>query len=169
MKRPGTLPIELRAARMDDAAAIVSIYNQAVEKTTATFDTEPRTLDAQKRWLEAHGDRWPVLVAEQAGRVEGWASLSRWSDRCAYDESAEDSVYVHERARGRGIGKALLEALLAEAEVKKFHTVLARIAEGNPVSVKLHKDFGFKSVGTLKEVGFKFGKRLDVDILQLLL
>ena len=163
------MSVTIRAARAADAPGILEIYNDAVLKTTATFDTEPRTLDAQEKWLAAHGERWPALVAEEGGRVVGWASLSRWSDRCAYDDSAEDSVYLAQAARGKGLGKSLLAALLDEARRRKFHTILARIAEGNPVSIKLHAAFGFKEIGVLKEVGFKFGKRLDVAILQLML
>lgn len=161
--------MKIRPARLSDAAAIAEIYNEQVLHGTATFDTEPRSLEAQKKWLEAHGEGWPVIVAEDAGKVVGWASLSRWSERKAYDESAENSVYVAKDARGKGLGKALLSALLEEARRKKFHAILARIAEGNPASVKLHESFGFTRVGVLKEIGFKFGRRLDVAILQLIL
>lgn len=159
----------IRPARLADAAAIAEIYNDVVLHGTATFDTEPRPLEAQVKWLEAHGERWPVIVWEAEGRVLGWASLSRWSDRKAYDESAENSVYVAASARGQGLGRKLLEALLKEARAKKFHAVIARIAEGNPASVKLHESAGFFKVGVLKEIGFKFGRRLDVDLYQLLL
>ncbi len=159
----------IRPAALGDAAAVAAIYNDAVEKTTATFDTQPRSLEAQEKWLRDHGQRWPVLVAEQAGEVAGWASLSRWSERCAYDDTAEDSVYIAQAARGRGLGKALLDALLQAGRRSGFHTVLARIADGNPASVRLHESFGFKTIGVMKEVGFKFGRRIDVSILQLML
>lgn len=158
-----------RPASLDDAAAIAAIYNDAVLHTTATFDTEPRSLEAQRAWLREHEGRYPVLVAEEGGAVVGWASLSEYSSRCAYRETAENSVYVAAGARGRGVGRALMEALIAESRRGGFHTLLARIAEGNPASVKLHEALGFRTIGVMKEVGFKFGRRIDVAMLQLLL
>ena len=81
---------------------MTAIYNDAVARTTGTFDTEPKTLDQQREWFDRHGASHPVLVAEEAGRVVGWASLSPWSDRCAYARTAEVSVYVDESSRGGG-------------------------------------------------------------------
>ncbi|HEX4047344.1 MAG TPA: GNAT family N-acetyltransferase, partial [Elusimicrobiota bacterium] len=102
----------IRPARMEDLPAVTAIYNEAVERTTGTFDTEPKTLAQMGDWFDAHGDGHPVLAAERDGRVVGWASLSRWSGRCAYARSAEVSVYVDAAARGSGLAGELLDELL---------------------------------------------------------
>ena len=146
--------------------ALAEIYNEAVLTTVATFDTEPRSLEAQREWLLHHGPRYPVLVAELRGEVVGWASLSRWSDRKAYDGTAEVSFYVRSDHRGRGIGRSLLAANVATADRLGRHVLLARIADGNAVSVHLHEGFGFRPVGVMKEVGFKFGRWVDVHLLE---
>ena len=99
----------------------------------------------------------------------GWASLSRFSERAAYDETAETSFYVKSSFRGRGIGRAVKAAIIAKARRNGFHTLLARVAEGSDASRHLNQSFGFVEVGTLKQVGRKFGRRLDVHLMQLML
>jgi L-amino acid N-acyltransferase len=157
----------VRRARPDDVELMRVIYNDAVRTTTATFDTEPRTLAAQRAWFGEHDERHPVLVAEFGGNVVGWASLSPWSDRKAYDGTAETSVYVASEWRRRGVGRALVSAILQEATRCGFHTLLARVAEGNPVSRALHLSAGFVPVGVMHQVGHKFGRFLDVELLEL--
>jgi len=159
----------IRRATLADAAAIADIYNEAILTTTATFDTETKTVEERGRWLQSHDERHPVLVAEAGGRVVGWASLTPWSDRCAYADTAETSFYVHSTQRGRGIGRKLKEAIIEEARRLGYHTLIARVAEGSAESVHLNRSAGFVLVGTLKEVGRKFGKLLDVHILQKML
>lgn len=159
----------VRLATLDDAPAITEIYNEAILTTTATFDTETKTVEERTRWLEGHGERHPVLVAEVDGKVVGWASLTPWSDRLAYRDTAETSFYVHSTHRGKGIGRQLKQAIIEEARRIKFHTLIARVAEGSNESLHLNEAFGFEHVGMLKEVGLKFGKRLGVHIMQLML
>ena len=159
----------IRPATIADLPAITGIYNDAILTTTATFDTEPKTIAEQRAWFEDHGPRYAVLVAVSGGTVTGWASLSPWSDRCAYADTAEISVYVEAAHRGRGIGRALAEATVAAAREAGLHTLLSRIAEGNEPSVRLTESLGFRHVGVMHEVGFKFGKRLDVYLMELLL
>jgi phosphinothricin acetyltransferase len=159
----------IRPARPDDCAAIAEIYNEAILATTATFDTIPKTAQERQQWLKAHDERHPVLVAEVEGQVVGWAALSRWSDRPAYDRTAETSFYVKSEHRGRGIGRQLKAAIVAQARRLGFHSLIARVAEGSQESLHLNAQAGFVHVGTLKEVGFKFGRWLDVHILQLML
>ncbi|MDR3406603.1 MAG: GNAT family N-acetyltransferase [Chthoniobacter sp.] len=161
--------IIIRRAELADAPAIADIYNEAILTTTATFDTEPKSVAERTQWLQSHDERHPVLVAEVDGRVVGWASLTRWSERSAYDDTAETSFYVHSVHRGRGIGRRLKEAIIAEARRLGFHTLIARVAEGSNESVHLNERAGFVHVGTLREVGRKFGKLLDVHILQKML
>lgn len=164
----GTPSLDIRKAREADASAILAIYNDAVATTVATFDTEPRSLDSQLRWLREHGDAYVVLVAVSDAEVIGWASLSRWSDRRAYAGTVEVSLYVDARRRDSGVGRQLLTRLVQEGARSGFHTLLARIADGNDVSVHLHRALGFRPVGIMKEVGLKFGRRIDVHLFQLL-
>jgi L-amino acid N-acyltransferase YncA len=158
--------LTLRAAKLDDLYGITEIYNEAIETTVATFDTEPKTLDERRKWFENHGPKHPVFVAELDGSVAGWASLSKWSDRIAYAETAEISLYVKEKFRGKGIGKKLLMSIIEEGGKIGLHTVIARIAHGNGASAHLHKLVGFDSIGVMREVGYKFGKRIDVHLMQ---
>ena len=156
----------IRRATINDLEAITVIYNEAIVKTTATFDIQPKTLAEQKAWFESHDGKHPILVAEQDGVIVGWASLSKWSDRCAYSDTAELSIYVKEEYRGKGIGTKLMKEIIREGEKTGIHTVIARIAEPNAASVRLHESAGFEHVGTMKEVGRKFGKLLDVRLMQ---
>jgi L-amino acid N-acyltransferase len=158
--------ITIRPATLNDASAIADIYNEAILTTTATFDTEPKTGEERTRWLQSHDERHPILVAELDGKIVGWASLTPWSDRPAYADTAESSFYVHSTHRGRGIGRKLKQAILDEARRLRFHTLIARITAGSAVSMHLNESTGYVHVGTLKEVGRKFGKLLDVHILQ---
>jgi len=158
----------IRKATLDDLDAITEIYNDAIVKTVATFDTEPKRLEEQKRWFMTPGDEYPILVAEQDHRILGWASLGQWSDRCAYSETAEISLYVREGHRGKGIGRLLLREIIDEGRRVHLHTVLARIADGNSVSIHVHEAVGFRHVGVMKEVGRKFGRLLDVNLMQLI-
>ena len=158
--------VTIRSARQEDLEAIVEIYNEAILKTVATFDTEPKTCDEQTVWFATHDAKNPLLVAELTGIVVGWASLSKWSDRCAYSDTAELSLYVRGDHQGKGIGRRLIEAVLDEGKKNGLHTILARITEGNDGSLHLHQSVGFTHIGTMREVGKKFGRRLDVHLLQ---
>jgi L-amino acid N-acyltransferase YncA len=158
----------IRAAQLSDLGAISEIYNEAIASTTATFDTAPKTLDEQQRWFESHGPRHPILVAELDGQVVGWACLSRWSDRPAYDDTAETSFYVKSEHRGRGIGRELKEAIVQQGRRLGFHSLIARVAEGSEASLHLNQSVGFRHVGVLKEVGRKFGRFLDVHVMQII-
>jgi phosphinothricin acetyltransferase len=159
--------ISYRPATLEDQSAILDIYNEAVLNTTATFDTEERTMEKQLLWFHSHRQRHPVMVAEVAGSILGWASMSPWSERSAYDASVEVSVYVHADHRGNGVGTRLLELITLAGKEAGNHTVISRITSGNDVSIHLHEKLGYRIVGTLKEVGFKFGRYLDVVLLQL--
>ena len=161
--------VTIRRAELGDVPAITEIYNEAILTTTATFDTEVKTVAFQEQWFRSHGPRHPILVAELDGRVVGWASLTEWSDRCAYSDTAEVSFYVKSECRGQGIGRKLLDAIVAEGRAARLHTILGRIAEGSDASFHLAKAVGFEHIGTMKEVGRKFGHRLDVHLVQLLL
>jgi phosphinothricin acetyltransferase len=161
--------LTIRRAERRDLDSITAIYNDAVLKTVATFDIEPKTASERVSWFEAHGPRHPILVAESGGTVAGWISLSEWSDRLAYADTAEVSLYVAEERRGEGVGKKLMEAALNEGREAGLHTIVSRIAGGNETSVRLHESFGFQHIGIMKEVGRKFGKLIDVLLMQKIL
>jgi len=156
----------IRPAKSDDLPAITAIYNEAILTTDATFDMEPKTDAEQTAWFTNHGPKYPILVAELDGTVAGWASLSAWSDRCAYSNTAENSLYVKQESRNSGIGRGLLEALMQEGERAGLHTVIARITEGNKESIHLHESVGFEHIGVMREVGRKFDRLLDVCLMQ---
>ena len=158
--------LNVRRGTIKDLKYITEIYNEAIEKTVATFDTKEKTLDQQRSWFNEHGDNNPIIVVEKEGIIVGWAALSKYSCRCAYSNTAEISLYVKEKYQGKGIGRKLMDAIIVEGEKTNIHTVIARITEGNEVSVHLHKSVGFIHIGTMKEVGQKFGRLLDVYLMQ---
>lgn len=162
--------MRVRTAELDDAPAIASIYNVEVAETTATFDLEPRSVDAQRRWLQERSGAHVVLVAESdEGEVAGFASLSPYKDRPAYSTTVESSVYVRRESRGNGIARALMQELLETARSHGFHAVIARIADSQQPSLALHRSLDFELVGVEREVGRKFGRWLDVAIMQVML
>ena len=158
--------LQIRPATEKDQSDILAIYNDAVMHTTATFDTELRSMESQMEWYRKHKSNHPVLVAEKDGKIIGWASLSPWSDRCAYDTTVEVSVYLEPASRGKGIGAELLNAVTLEGGKYRNHTVLSRITSDNLASIRIHEKAGYNIVGIMKEVGFKFGKFLDVTMMQ---
>jgi phosphinothricin acetyltransferase len=162
--------MRVRPATPDDAEAIRQIYNREVVGAPVTFDLVPRTLQDQLAWLEAHAGAHPAIVAETAdGVIAGFGSLSPYRSRPAYSTTVEDSVYVHHDHRGQGVGRVLLEELVRLGTVHGFHAMMARIVGGHEVSISLHRSCGFELVGVEREVGRKFGKWLDVALMQRLL
>lgn len=154
--------MHVRHATAEDVPAITAIYNDAVLTTTASFDLEPKNEDDRRVWLEEHVPRYPVLVATHRDQVLGWGSLSQFSDRAAYDGTAEISVYVQRDSQRRGVGRALTVALLDEARAGDFHVIIARICTENLGSIAMVRSLGFVEAGTVHEVGCKFGRWLDV-------
>jgi L-amino acid N-acyltransferase YncA len=161
--------MSIRLSVNKDIEQIREIYNDAVLNTTATFDVEPRTIEEQKIWYAQHKGKYPVIVYESDGIIAGWASLSRWSDRTAYSGTAEDSIYVRKDYRQRGIGRELLYDLIQRAVDLGLHTVIARISEGNKTSIKIHLELGFEIIGIMKDAGWKFGRYIDVTLMQKIL
>lgn len=161
--------VTVREARIEDLPAMLHIYNWAVRNTTATFDLEEQTLEQRAQWFAHYGGQHPLLVAEEAGEVVGYASLSKFRDKQAYARSVECSVYIHDQHHSKGLGKLLLSELLQRATALGHHAVIAGITAGNDASVKLHEKFGFVHVGSFKQVGYKFDAWQDVDFYQLLL
>ena len=160
--------LKIRPATKNDIHLITKIYNDAVLNTTATFHVEPQSIDEQQKWLEKHTGKYTVIVAVENELLVGWASLSPWSDRCAYGDTADIAIYIKEGFRGKGIGKRLVEELLKKGPKNGLHTAIAKISSENEISMNLFKKSGFKHIGTMKEVGYKFGKVLDVHLMQII-
>jgi L-amino acid N-acyltransferase len=156
----------IRPAEGTDLAAILAIYNDAVLNTTATFDLEPRSGEAQAIWFEEHVPPHPVIVADEDGRVTAWASLGPFAERPAYRFAAELSVYVDRAARGQGTGERLLRELITLGRLFGMHTLIGKITEENHASIRLVEKLGFRRTGLLEEVGYKFDRWLNVAIYQ---
>ncbi len=157
-------PLVVRAARREDMAAVVAIYNDAVLRTTATFDYEPREL-AQQQGLfdEKTRDGYGFLVADDAARgVLGFATYGLYRGRPGWRFACEHSVYVADDARRRGIGRRLIAPLIEHARARGFHTMVGVLDAGNAASLALHHSCGFKTFGVLREGGYKFDRWLDV-------
>lgn len=170
MTMDGRSPINapaLRDAAADDATAIAAIYAHHVLHGTATFDTEPPDAAFWRDKIAALAERgWPFVVAEAEGVVIGYAYAAQFRDRPAYREACEDSIYVAPDAIGRGVGRALLAALLERAAAAGFREMLAVIGGAEPASVALHARLGFVEAGRMRNVGIKFGRRLDTLYMQ---
>lgn len=158
--------MELRRARDEDGEAIRAIYNVEVLSSTATFDLVTRTAEEQRAWMSAHGGAYPVIVAVEAEEIVGFASLSPYRPRPAYSTTVEDSVYVAAGQRGKGVGRALVTEIVRLAGSHGFHSVVARIVGDHDASIALHRACGFELVGVEREIGRKFGRWLDVAVMQ---
>jgi L-amino acid N-acyltransferase len=156
----------IRDATEADLAAVAEIYSYESLHTYSTFETEERPLETWRHKL--HGPH-PFLVAEDGESVLGFAYASEFRDRPAYHLTVETSVYIHRDARGRRLGSDLYDALLARLVEDRFHTALALIALPNDASVRLHERAGFDLVGTMREVGDKQGRMIDVGVFQRML
>jgi L-amino acid N-acyltransferase len=162
--------VKYRLATRDDAEAIRSIYNREVLGSTVTFDLVPRTAEDQLAWMDEHSGAHPAVVAvDDLDRVRGFGSLSPYRSRPAYRTTVEDSVYVDDQVRGQGVGRGLLTELVALAGAHGFHAVMARIVRGTEASIQLHQACGFDLVGVEREIGRKFGRWLDVVLMQRLI
>jgi phosphinothricin acetyltransferase len=158
----------IRPATERDLPEILRIYNYAVEHTTAVFEYRPHTIDMRREWFRAkQAASLPVLVAGEAGAVRGFATYGPFRAWPAYKYSVEHSVYVDPAVHRQGIGSALVRAVLDEARARNLHVVMAGITSDNGVSLRLHERLGFKEVAHIPEVGFKFGRWLDLKLLQI--
>jgi L-amino acid N-acyltransferase len=163
-------PIRIREAIEADLPGILAIYNDAILTTTAVYQYEPHTLEMRREWMrekQAHG--FPVLVAEQAGEIAGFGTLGLWRAAAAYKYTAENSVYVAADRRGRGVGRRLLGSLIESARAMDMHAVVAVVDADNAVSIALHEAFGFERAAHFRQVGYKFGRWLDLVFLELVL
>lgn len=162
-----------RDAKLSDAEAIARIYNREVLGSTHTFDLVERSLDEQREFIRARSGVLSVLVADigppDRPDVVGFGSLSFYRDRPGYRTSVENSIYVDPAHRRKGIGDLLLAQLIERARTNGFHALFARIVDAQEASLGLHIRHGYELVGVEREVGRKFGRWLDVALLQRLL
>ncbi|MFC4626356.1 GNAT family N-acetyltransferase [Daeguia caeni] len=153
-----------------DIAAVTAIYAEAVQNGTGSYEIEPPSLaEMQRRFTAFQSDGFPVLIAEEAGEVVGYAYVNYFRTRPAYRWMVEDSIYVAPKAKGRSVGKALLRTLIERAEALGFRQMLAVIGDGdnNIASVRLHASLGFRQCGRIEGSGFKHGRWLDTVLMQL--
>lgn len=164
----------IRPAELADAPAILDIYNHEVQTSVVTFDLVPRTLAEQEAWISDRSGAHAVVVAvdedtSDAGVIAGFGALSPYRDRPGYSTTVEDSVYVHPDHQGEGVGRLLLAALVETARAHGFHAMMAKVVGGHEASITLHAAAGFEIVGHEREVGRKFGRWLDVILMERLL
>ena len=160
----------IRNATASDLPAILDIYNDAILNTTAVYDYTPHTLQMRQKWYADKLEKGiPVLVSDIDGAVVGFTSYGPFRAWPAYKYSIEHSIYVHREFRNQGIARKLLTELIIVVRSKDVHTVIAGIDADNAASIHLHKQLGFEDAAYFKEVGYKFGKWLDLRFLQLIL
>jgi len=158
--------MEIRKIQLKDLKEAKDIYNEEIKTSTATFNIEERTNQVQEKWFEEHTENYPAFVVIENSEVIGWSSLSKWSDREAYRRTAELSIYLSKKSRGKGVGKKLMIYTLDRAKELPLHTVISWITSDNEISIIMHEKYGFKNIGVMKEVGEKFGRLLDVVMMQ---
>jgi phosphinothricin acetyltransferase len=153
------------------AGAILAIFNEAIVNSTALYDYKPRTIEMMAAWFDAKAkSNYPVIgIENDAGELVGFGSYGTFRAWPAYKYSVEHSVYVDARFRGRGIGKRVLQEIIAAAGRQGYHILVGGIDASNAVSIRLHESLGFNHCGTIRQAGFKFGRWLDLTFYQLIL
>jgi L-amino acid N-acyltransferase len=162
--------ITIRSARETDLPEILEIYNHVIVHTTAVYQYVPQTLEMRKAWYDSKiKDGYPLFIAEDAGRVVGLSTYGPFRAWAAYKYTVENSVYVAADQRGKGIARLLMQPLIDAARSQGYHAIIASIDASNDASLRLHESFGFAEVAHFREVGYKFGRWLDLKFLELLL
>ncbi|MDQ8038404.1 MAG: N-acetyltransferase family protein [Pedobacter sp.] len=161
----------VRCTHERHAAQILEIFSEAILNSTALFDYEARSSESMVAWFAAKTQgSFPVIGVEgEGGQLLGFASYGTFRAWPAYKYSVEHSVYVHKDHRGKGLGRILLQALIAAAQEQNYHLLIGGIEAGNTGSIALHEALGFTHAGTIREAGFKFGRWLDLSFYQLTL
>ena len=161
--------VYVRAATLDDSAAIAEIYNQGIEDRVATYETKPRSSEDQRAWLQSIAGRYPAVVAQIDGEIIGWAGAGPYRERECYRGIGEFSVYVGRDSRRRGVGDLLLAGLISEAECLGLWKLLSRIFPFNEASRALCRKHGFREVGVYEKHARLDGRWLDVVIVERLI
>lgn len=162
--------VRIRDAETSDLDTITAIHNHAVVHTTSIWNEDAVDVADRAAWLADRRTRgYPVIVAVDESGVLGYASFAQWRPHSGYRHTVEHSVYVRGDQRGRGIGKTLMAALIERARAAGIHVMIGGIESGNVASIVLHERLGFAEVGRMPQVGAKFGRWLDLSMLQLTL
>jgi phosphinothricin acetyltransferase len=153
------------------SAAILDIFNEAIVHSTALYDYQPRGPDSMVEWFAAKrlGGHPVIGATSEDGRLMGFATYGSFRPRPAYKYTVEHSLYIAAPFRGRGLGKALLKELIQRAKRQDYHVMVGGIDSANAASIALHEKFGFQRVAMMPQVGFKFGRWLDLCFYQLIL
>jgi phosphinothricin acetyltransferase len=164
------MDVTIRIARKEDVSKILEIVNYEILNSTVLYDYQERTYAYQLNWFEEkQHEKMPVIVAVHKNEVVGFGTYGSFRPREAYKFSVEHSIYIAQKARGLGTGRKLMVALISLAKAGGFHVMIGGVDAANEESIAFHKKFGFTETGTLKEVGYKFGRWLDLKFLQLVL
>lgn len=162
--------VNIRSASKNDLAGILEIYNHAIINTTSVYSEHPHTYEMRLSWYNDRiSNGFPVFVAEAEGQIAGFSTFGHFRVWPCYRFTVEHSVYVHIDHQGKGISKLLLHPLIDRAREMKLYAMIAGIDCENKISYNLHQSFGFVEVAHFKEVGFKFGRWLDLKFMELLL
>ncbi len=160
-------PIKLRLAVESDLFQINDIFNYYVEDSTCVWTTHLCTEEERQEWFTSHDTTTPVIVAEQEGEIIGWGALSPFETACTFHKTVENSVYVHHKFQRKGVGKSILNELIRLAQEAGVISIIASISSDQYASIALHKATGFREVGKLKKVGYKFNQYRDLLYMQL--
>ena len=162
--------MNIRKVTLDDVSAICNIYNYYVENTAITFETVPVSeIEAKQRIIDTINSGHLYYVGEKDGKIIGFYNTHKWNNRCAYNTTIEESIYLDKDETGKGYGSQLFEHLLKQIDKNKVHVLIAGICIPNDSSVRLHEKFGFKQISHMKEIGRKFEQWRDVGHWQLIL
>ena len=160
----------LRLATEFDLPAINEIYNYYVLRSTCTYQLEPDSIEDRQMWFREHPpEKYPVIVTELDGHVVGWGSLSKFRPRAGLAPTVEAAVYISHHMHRRGLGRTILSDLIQRARQIGFHSLIGSVSAEQFASIALQESLGLRTVAHLVEVGLKFGQRLDLMYLQLML
>lgn len=152
----------IRPVNIADADAITKIYNHYIKTTTITFETQPLSSQEMTSRIKDISAHYPYFVYERDGKILGYCYAHLWKDRAAYSKTLETTIYIDKDAVHQGIGSLMVKHLIHLCREQGFHALIACITDGNEASIKMHEQLGFKPVSCFKEVGYKFGRWLDV-------
>lgn len=162
--------VTLRTATISDLDKILEIVNHAILHTTSNYNYDIQTLETQKKWFEdKKSKKLPIIVADLDGQVVGFGSYGQFREKIGYQYTVEHSVYVVDHITGKGIGTLLLTELIHLAKKQGYHVMIGAIDGDNLGSIAFHERFGFVITGTIREVGYKFDRWLDLVLMQLIL
>ena len=159
------LPVKIRTATISDLPDILYIINHSITNSTSDYRYDTINMEELERWYNQNH----VFVAAMNNFVVGYATYSQFRERIGFQYSVEHSIYCHHDYQGKGIGRLLMNALIIHAKEQKIHTMVACIDSDNTNSIAFHKKLGFQQAGQMKEVGYKFGRYLDMTLMQLML